>query len=75
MSFESINIIVNAILLLLSFIIVIWMMQAGAKYAYNYGDTPVRDRLQWIMLRLLVALVFIGLVASIFNIVAPYFTG
>lgn len=49
------------------------MLRAGASYAYNYGNTPVQEKLKILILKLIVILVVVGLIASVFNIVAPYF--
>ena len=70
MSFDAVSAIVNGILLVILFIILIIMLNLGSRFQYAYG-MPIQERLKWRIMQLLLALIAIGLVAIVFNIVWP----
>lgn len=72
MDISTLSIIVNFILLALSFIIAALMLRLGSLYSYNYGNSAVQEKLKWRILRLILLLIAIGLIASVFNIVMPF---
>lgn len=60
--------IINGVLLIITIVLAFIMLRAGALYSFNIGDFAVQKRMQWIILRVILALVVIGLIASVFNL-------
>lgn len=65
-------IIFNAIFVVIAMFLLGWMMRTTTKFDWAFGDDPVRDRLAYIFLRLMIVLIAVGLLAAIVNIVLLY---
>lgn len=72
MELSTLTIIVNSILITISLVLVSLMLRYGVLYGVNYGDSTVQGRLRWKILRIIMALIVIGLIASVYDIVVPY---
>ncbi len=65
---STIVVVVNAVLLLLVFILGIRMLSAASKYLYNVGDFAKQTVFKWKILKSIVWITAAGLVAAVFNI-------
>lgn len=59
----------NAVFVFIAAVLLVWLIRTASKFEWAFGDDPVRDRLGYIFLRLLVSLVGLGLLAAIVNVV------
>ncbi len=69
MMLTAISLVVNGIFLLLALGLSFRMLRAGTTHSLNYGDYEIQERMKWIILRSILAMVFVGLAAAIFNLV------
>ena len=69
MPLNIITIIINAIFLLMALFFSFRLLRAGSQFQYNVGNAQVQEKMKWIILRCIVILVFLGVIAAIFNLV------
>lgn len=65
--------IINGVFLVVSIILSFIITRAGIAYSLNYGDNEAQEVQKWIILRAIVALVVVGLAATLFNIAQFFF--
>jgi len=66
------QLIVNAALLLVLFIVVLIMMRLGSRYDYNYGISEVQEPIKRKMMYLIFAIILLGLSGAIYNLVITF---
>lgn len=69
MPLNVITIIVNAIFLVMALFFSFRLLRAGSQYQYHLGNPQIQEKMRWIILRCIVILVFLGIVAALFNLV------
>lgn len=72
MDLPPISIIVNWILLGISFIFGLLILRNGSQYGYHYGESAIQEKIRSKILRYIVFLIFIGIIASLYNVFAAF---
>jgi len=73
MTLSQLAIIVNSILIAISFVLVGIMLNAGMRYSKNIGDSDIQNPMKWRMLWIILALTALALIAAVFNILLTFF--
>lgn len=69
MPLNIISITVNAIFLVIALYFAIRLMRGGSRFQFNVGNPEIQAIMKWIILRSIIILVFLGVVATVFNLV------
>lgn len=67
---QSVIYALNAILLVVVMVLAVRITQAGVTYMWNPADEDIKYAMRMIILKSLVAIIAIGLFATIFNLLA-----
>jgi hypothetical protein len=68
MPLTLLSLIVNGSSLLVVIVLAILMINAGEKYNFYTGDSPIQKKYQLTILQSIVGIILIGLLAAIFNL-------
>lgn len=68
---DLIFIAVNGGLLLITLIGGVIILRASTRHTYNMGNNPVQHQLRLTIMRTLLLLIFVGLAATLFNLLYP----
>jgi hypothetical protein len=67
----TVYLMVNSFLLTIILVLAFIIIRAGSMHTFHLGEYELQNRLKWVILRTLVAMVIVGIIASLFNFLVP----